>query len=152
MLQKGDRNKNLKKILLKSFGNELLLFQRTTWFIRVYGTKHCKDKTLQKKKSMIKDMARASIEERETTSVWSHGLEEIHQDEDISQYIHQTHLKFVKTGSTQVADTLSWLGHCISYYEVNAFETAYVDSQVKGTVKETGKTLIKDQLRILKVS
>ena len=114
--------------------------------------KLCKKK---KKKSMIKDMARelrASIEERETTSVWSHDLEEIYQDEDISQYIHQTHLIFVKTGSTQVADTLSWLGHCISYYEVNAFETAYVDSQVKGTVKETGKTLIKDQLRILKVS
>ena len=39
---------------------------------------------------MIKDMARElrpSIEERETTSVWSHDLEEIHQDEDISQYI-----------------------------------------------------------------
>ena len=87
-----------------------------------------KIKLCQKKKSMIKDMARASIEERETTSVWSHGLEEIHQDEDISQYIHLTHLILVKTGSTQVADTLSWLGHCISYYEVNAFETAYVDS------------------------
>ena len=81
MLQKGGKNKNLKKILLKSFGNELLLFQRTSWFITVYGTKHCKDKTLQRKEPMINDMARelrASIEELKTTSVWSHDLEDIH--------------------------------------------------------------------------
>ena len=35
-----------------------------------------------------------------------------------------------KTRCKQVVEALSRLGHCISYYEINALETAYADSQV----------------------
>ena len=35
-----------------------------------------------------------------------------------------------KTGSTQAVEILNCLEHCISYYEVNALETEYADSQV----------------------
>ena len=35
-----------------------------------------------------------------------------------------------KTKCKQVAEALNRLGHCISYYEINALETAYADSQV----------------------
>ena len=35
-----------------------------------------------------------------------------------------------KTKCKQIAEALNRLGHCISYYEINALETAYADSQV----------------------
>ena len=81
--EKGDKNQNLKKRSLKSFGDELSFFQRTTGSSElVHGTKECKDKTLPKKESMINDVARdlrASIEELETTSVWPPDPEDILQ-------------------------------------------------------------------------
>ena len=71
--EKGDQNQNLKKRLLKGFGDKLSFFQRTPGSSElVYGTKDCKDKTLRTKESMIKDVARysrASIEKLKTTSV-----------------------------------------------------------------------------------
>ena len=65
--EKGDKNQNLKKTLLKSVGDELSFFQRTPGSSElVYSTKDCEGKILWTKESMIKDVTRelrASIEE-----------------------------------------------------------------------------------------
>ena len=177
--EKGDQNQNLKKRLLKGFGDKLSFFQRTPGSSElVYGTKDCKDKTLRTKESMIKDVARysrASIEKLKTTSVWPPDPEDIRQgdikipellqlfllnlfttESPVSERVHifvkslaqdmiycvsrsrgktvkYTELRIFikkKTGCKQIVEALNRLGHCISYHEIDALETAYADSQV----------------------
>ena len=88
--EKGNKKQNLKKRLLKSFGNELPFFQRTPGSSElVHGTKDCNDKSLRTKESTIKDVARelrAFIEELETTSVWPTDREDI--SKVISRYLN----------------------------------------------------------------
>ena len=81
--EKGNKKQNLKKRLLKSFGDELPFFQRTPGSSElVHGTKDCNYKSLRTKESTIKDVARelrAFIEELEATSVWPTDPEDICQ-------------------------------------------------------------------------
>ena len=42
-----------------------------------------------------------------------------------------------KTGCKQIVEALNRLGHCISYHEIYALETAYADSQVNHQLSRT---------------
>ena len=82
---KGWQKPKPQEKIIKKFWRWVVVFPKNSQFIGVsYGTKDCKDKTLWKKESMIKDVARelrAFIEELETTSVWHPDPEDIRQDD-----------------------------------------------------------------------
>ena len=97
-----------KKKLLKCFGDKLSFFQRTPGSLElVYGTKDCKDKTLQTKESVIKDVAselRAFIEELETTSGWPPDPEHIRQGDIKIPELLQLFLRNLFTTESPVSE------------------------------------------------